>query len=1282
MNNSQFVQEKSCKILTSIVSARQKSINGETSNLKKTSPNTNDVLKCLVNWLCAELQLKKPLPSNLSRSSPTAISCLATLLKEPVVKAFFVHSNGVRLLVPFINPPFIQPSIQFIKHHIDGRFILLCVGLCCASVFVGSWFLMASSSSMVNDLEDCYANIQLEEEEDEVLLCDFTADVGQPIDDRWCLVGKFLTSRVIDFLAMQHTMASLWQPGKGMPGFMSDTVVRNVANYIGIYVKSDPKNFNGIWRNYLRVRTSKDIEKPLKRRMKLKRPDGDWLWTNFKYEFLPTFCFICGIIGHSERFCHRIYDTPLESISKPYGLWVKADPPRKNKLIGARWLRTGTDADAQFFDVGGNGGDNSFNDAVNTSTLNQGVIDNNGKDTAADSMQTYHVNMGNRYNLNVENNQGEIGVDLARGNDFGRKDLNDRNDMEKVNPQQESIKIIDSKRRRIDTHGKEIMKEDEVEIFDGVGVGSKNGSLYSHDYIDVQVTNPNGFVWRLTGCYGEPNRSLRFRIWNLLRTLSADNNLPWCVIGDLNNVVSQDDKKGGAPYPDWLLEGFNQALIDSRLCDLSLSGYPYTWEKGRGSLNWIEVRLDRALVSQSWLSAFNSDTLTNLEVSSSDHSPIILVPTVSDVFSAIKQFRFENSWLREPLCFQIVQDSWGNDNSVEIMEKIRLCGQNLETWGKNLTGSFKKRIGFWKKKIAQFKGSRDADDISAYNEAEKQLFEIYAQREVFWRQRSKQLWLRDGDNNSRYFHASATTRQKNNAITKLQGPNGVWCDWNSGLNHVIQSYFEELFCSSNVHLAGVVDNIRPSLTAQQNVDLLASVTEEEEVKAALFQMHPEKSPGPDGMTPGFFQKCWSIVKKDVVALGLNSSSICQSMGIQEAGENSSYLGLPCTSGRNKNVVFGFLKDKASKRIMSWEGRHKHKGGLGFKDLRQYNIALLGKQAWRLLVHDSTLVSKVFKARYFPNGSFLSASLGNNPSYVWRSIFEAKDLIMAGARRSIASGIQTLILGDPWLPDVEDPYVHSIHPGLVNQTVASLMCVQSKQWDKEIIEDLFDLRSNNLMWNQKNTTAAEEVLSARTHLYQWQNAQQTKGEPPLSHFEVGREVEHWTKPTESMVKVNVDGATFEATNAFGYGFISRNTNGAIIEARCSSKSGNSSPKTVEVLGIKEALSWIKGKTWSKVVIESDCLVAVQAIHTKVVLPSLFASDLIGKLGSKPPRWDPYRVGKSTTTQATRSHTTTPMYSEGAKLVKAFRNIPGVDIVKVERLTLLKHVPNSRLRRFVI
>ncbi|KAL3523243.1 hypothetical protein ACH5RR_016077 [Cinchona calisaya] len=110
-----FIQEKSCKILSLLVSARTKvqdsvATNGDSSDSKKKFTTIDDVLKVLVEWLCA--QLKKP--SHPSRGIPTAINCLATLLREPVVRSSFVQADGVKLLVPLISPASTQQSIQLL----------------------------------------------------------------------------------------------------------------------------------------------------------------------------------------------------------------------------------------------------------------------------------------------------------------------------------------------------------------------------------------------------------------------------------------------------------------------------------------------------------------------------------------------------------------------------------------------------------------------------------------------------------------------------------------------------------------------------------------------------------------------------------------------------------------------------------------------------------------------------------------------------------------------------------------------------------------------------------------------------------------------------------------------------------------------------------------------------------------------------------------------------------------------------------------------------------------
>lgn len=98
------------------------------------------------------------------------------------------------------------------------------------------------------------------------------------------------------------------------------------------------------------------------------------------------------------------------------------------------------------------------------------------------------------------------------------------------------------------------------------------------------------------------------------------------------------------------------------------------------------------------------------------------------------------------------------------------------------------------------------------------------------------------------------------------------------------------------------------------------------------------------------------------------------------------------------------------RWMSWERlcNVKEAGGLGFKRLKEFNIAMLAKQAWRLINGSNQLVTKLMKARYYPDSNFLSANLGHNPSYIWRSILEAQTVMKQGCRKRIGNGEDTKV----------------------------------------------------------------------------------------------------------------------------------------------------------------------------------------------------------------------------------------------------------------------------------
>ena len=77
---------------------------------------------------------------------------------------------------------------------------------------------------------------------------------------------------------------------------------------------------------------------------------------------------------------------------------------------------------------------------------------------------------------------------------------------------------------------------------------------------------------------------------------------------------------------------------------------------------------------------------------------------------------------------------------------------------------------------------------------------------------------------------------------------------------------------------------------------------------------------------------------------------------------------------------------------------KARGGMGFKNLQAFNLAMLAKQAWRILSNPSSLVARVLRAKYFPTGDVLNAKLGNSASYSWRSIYNSLEVLREGRQQ--------------------------------------------------------------------------------------------------------------------------------------------------------------------------------------------------------------------------------------------------------------------------------------------
>ncbi|KAL2935618.1 hypothetical protein RDABS01_018736 [Bienertia sinuspersici] len=294
--------------------------------------------------------------------------------------------------------------------------------------------------------------------------------------------------------------------------------------------------------------------------------------------------------------------------------------------------------------------------------------------------------------------------------------------------------------------------------------------------------------------------------------------------------------------------------------------HKYTWQRGLEPQNLIRERLDRFLADDEWHTLFSNAQVKHFPIYKSDHAPILMWENVSRNGGRRRRtFHFEAMWLSNEGCKEVIQKAWSDERNKLVVEKINHCATRLSEWAEENFGDIKRKIKMKEKELKLWQESvPDGMMMEKCTQISSELDELHRLEETYWHARSRANELRDGDKNTSYFHHKASQRRRRNRIVKLEDEQGVVHDREEGMSMIINNYFTNLFTSSwpmgeEEALAG----LSCLVSEEMNNSLLVEPTEVE-IKEALFQMHPNKAPGPDGMHALFYQKCWNIVKGDVV----------------------------------------------------------------------------------------------------------------------------------------------------------------------------------------------------------------------------------------------------------------------------------------------------------------------------------------------------------------------------------------------------------------------------------
>ncbi|KAL2475523.1 Uncharacterized protein Adt_36259 [Abeliophyllum distichum] len=625
------------------------------------------------------------------------------------------------------------------------------------------------------------------------------------------------------------------------------------------------------------------------------------IWQNIYYEDLPLYCSFCKHLGHEIERCFwkNTTGSKVRTHMEDEGVKIMQDK-KKGKTV---WVEKHS-GDFSFGEEGkGEIGDCSKGNTelleekkkhdmkiqMETTKEEEGVISDkefpaqvnqiteepqsevNQEDHHTRYFDCLKEKVEEKSDLLLINHEFQMTEEIKSGDiliDQIFVDMGEWKNMDKAETTHDRAEISHSLSDTETIKPQNSMTDDEGNIQIKHHKKSKKSAIRSPIRSNLYLSKPNGLKLRILSrlVYAKCSVTSRRDLWNALIQSAEKLDMPWLIGGDFNAILNRDERVGGNSPDRRSMEDFNSMILECGVEEVSCNNQ-FTWSNGR-----MWEKLDRILVNYQWSAAFDGFKTEALNRDTSDHCPILI--QCSPLSTTPKSsFRFQSMWCQHDKFLEMIKQNWDTPLSpyskglFGFFYKLKRLKSALRRWNKEVFGNIFDEIKKAEKEALD--NERNYDSLQSpearteVNRSYANLNKLLSQEEAFWRQKSGIKWLREGDRNSKFFHAVAKKNRSKNQINQIRDSEGRLIHNEAEIQNSALAYFQSILTKEPTEDGRVLLESIPNIISSEDNRNLNAVPTAEEIKGTVFSLNKDSAAGPDGFSALFYQHCWDIIQHNL-----------------------------------------------------------------------------------------------------------------------------------------------------------------------------------------------------------------------------------------------------------------------------------------------------------------------------------------------------------------------------------------------------------------------------------